>query len=189
MRIGKRTGLMATTAAALMSLMLLTTPAGASPTANQPTGLDVSTAQSATTLGTGLYFFKNSSGKCLEIDNSSLGDGAKAQQWECKGQAGMFWRIYDNGIFGYLIVNYNSGRCLEIDNSSWSNGAKAQQWECKGQTGANWQLQFNGYDLHVINSSGKCLEIDNSSWSDGAKAQQWECKGQSGALWYLYELV
>lgn len=36
-------------------------------------------------------FVNANSGKCLEIANSSKSNGARAQQWTCKGQAGAKW--------------------------------------------------------------------------------------------------
>ncbi|TQE19226.1 hypothetical protein Sipo8835_39790 [Streptomyces ipomoeae] len=36
-------------------------------------------------------FVNAHSGKCLEIENSSKRNGARAQQWTCKGQAGSKW--------------------------------------------------------------------------------------------------
>ena len=78
------------------------------------------------------------SGKCLEISDSSLDDGAIAQQWSCLGQPGMYWRIQtaSNGLS--TIVNVNSGKCLEISDSSLDDGEKAQQWSCLGQPGMYW---------------------------------------------------
>ncbi|MEU7233375.1 RICIN domain-containing protein, partial [Streptomyces chrestomyceticus] len=76
------------------------------------------------------------SGKCLEIENSSTKNGARAQQWDCKGQAGAGWYLLDLGGGNWSIVNAKSGKCLEIENSSTKNGARAQQWDCKGQAGS-----------------------------------------------------
>ena len=130
------------------------------------------------------YVIKNASGKCLEIANSSNSNGAAAQQWDCLGQAGMYWRIADAGSGYYSIQSDSSSKCLEIESSSYSNGALAQQWDCVGQSGALWR--FSG--ANIINWSGRCLEIQNSSSSNGARAQQWDCVGQSGAQWSLVSM-
>ncbi|MFG2116698.1 RICIN domain-containing protein [Streptomyces sp. NPDC048718] len=122
--------------------------------------------------------------KCLEIANSSKSNGARAQQWTCKEQAGAAWTLrHVKGI--YYIVNARSGKCLEIANSSKSNGARAQQWTCKGQAGAKWRLVLDRHgNWQIVNNhSGKCLEIANSSKSNGARAQQWTCKEQAGSQW------
>jgi len=125
------------------------------------------------------------SAKCLEIENSSPSNGARAQQWTCVGQAGAYWglRYLDQTTFN--IINLGSNKCLEIENSSSSNGARAQQWDCLGQSGARWRFGTgNNWDL-IINASGKCLEIENSSKLNGARAQQWTCLGQPGSSWFL----
>ncbi|MFC5721997.1 RICIN domain-containing protein [Streptomyces gamaensis] len=121
---------------------------------------------------------------CLEVDNSSKSDGARVQQWDCKGQRGANWSTQDAGD-GYVhIVNKNSGKVLEIENSSRSNGARAQQWANRGQNGAKWRITSSARGLLLQNkASGKILEIDNSSRANGATAQQWDDKGQRGGYW------
>ncbi|MGK5732527.1 RICIN domain-containing protein [Streptomyces sp. URMC 124] len=72
--------------------------------------------------------------RCLEIDNSSRSNGALAQQWACKGQAGAVWKFVKVAGSGtgsqYRIVNANSGKCLEIADSRKDAGAPIQQWTC-----------------------------------------------------------
>ncbi|MFE7532162.1 RICIN domain-containing protein [Kitasatospora sp. NPDC057542] len=135
------------------------------------------------------FVIKNNNGKCLEITSSSTANGADAQQWTCKGQAGAVWRFKPAGDGFYYFVNEHSKKCLEIEGSSTKNGANAQQWTCNGQAGAKWKWQEtrsgDGMTRYLFkNHSGKYLEITNSSTANGANAQQWENKGQSGALWY-----
>jgi hypothetical protein len=192
MRINLRAGVIAASAAVL-GVMLLAAPANARPIADQtvgPTiGLTSVTPQSAPYLVPGgTYTIHNASGKCLEIENSVINNGAQAQQWDCVGQPGMYWRIYENPQFSgiYRFVNRASGRCLEIEGSSYNNGARAQQWDCVGQAGANWHFPNSGTDgTWILNASGKCLEIEGSSYNNGARAQQWDCVYQHGAIWTL----
>jgi len=142
MRINLRAAV-AAAAAALMAPLLLAAPASAKPVTAETVGLHQATSTSGPSLiPGGLYTIHNASGKCLEIENSQIGNGAKAQQWDCVGQPGMYWRVYENPQFSgiYRFVNNNSGRCLEIEGSSSSNGARAQQWDCVGQHGAIWTL-------------------------------------------------
>jgi hypothetical protein len=174
---------------ALTGLLLVAAPASARPVADHP-GASPHTAMSGTPflVPGGVYTIHNASGKCLEIENSAIGNGAAAQQWDCLGQAGMYWQVYENpqysGIFRF--VNNNSGRCLEIEGSSYNNGARAQQWDCVGQAGANWHFPTSASDnTWILNNSGKCLEIENSSYNNGARAQQWDCVNQHGAIWTL----
>ncbi|GGU85292.1 RICIN domain-containing protein [Lentzea flava] len=124
--------------------------------------------------------------KCLEIENSSGDDGARAQQWSCNGQGGALWRQKWLDNVRFYLVNV-SGKCLEIQNSSGDDGARAQQWTCNGQPGSIWYtLKVPGGDgLELVNEGGrKCLEIQNSRTDDGARAQQWGCVAIPTMKWY-----
>ncbi|MFF2117084.1 RICIN domain-containing protein [Kitasatospora sp. NPDC058184] len=113
------------------------------------------------------------SGKCLEIDDSLLTDGARAQQWTCHGLPTARWTFHwaDDA---WEVRNANSGKALEIENSLLAEGAPAQQWTFHSLPTQKWDLvkAAGGYALRNRNS-GKCLEIDDSLTTDGARAQQW----------------
>ncbi|MFF4734463.1 RICIN domain-containing protein [Streptomyces sp. NPDC001262] len=127
----------------------------------------------------------NSSKKCLEIENSSEDNGARAQQWDCNGQPGADWLVQPTDDGQYVnIVNANSGKCLEIVNSRTDNGAPAQQYDCVGIATQKWQMQGNPGNRIIRNvNSGKVLEVENSSAENGARVQQWDNSGQPGAVW------
>ncbi|MGW2168518.1 RICIN domain-containing protein [Streptomyces nondiastaticus] len=115
--------------------------------------------------------------KCLEIENSSKDNGALAQQWTCKGQAGSVWKFVKVTGSGagaqYQIVNVNSGKCLEIADSRKDYGAPVQQWTCvKGVATQLW-YEDNGY---LINKNAwrtvgiPQLAGEQPNLQDGAKA-------------------
>lgn len=122
------------------------------------------------------------SAKCLEIENSSRSNGARAQQWSCAGDGNRWYRRYITpGAF--QLVNVNSGKCLEIADSRKDNGAPAQQWDCvSGAYTQQWYVSA-GNSVFFNKNSGKALEIDGSSYSNGARAQQWEHTGAHGQYW------
>ncbi|MFD7417641.1 RICIN domain-containing protein [Kitasatospora purpeofusca] len=113
------------------------------------------------------------SGKCLEIDNSLMTDGAQAQQWSCHSLPTARWIFHWAGD-GWEVRNANSGKALEIEDSLTVEGARAQQWTFYGLPTQKWDLvkSTGGYALKNRNS-GKALEIDDSLKTDGARAQQW----------------
>ncbi|GAA1629139.1 hypothetical protein GCM10009764_60100 [Nocardia ninae] len=97
--------------------------------------------------GENLYFFTPVSHptKCLEIADYSKQNGAKAQLWDCVGQANAYWRWKDDridGVYRSFFVNLHSGKCLEIADANQSNGAVAQQWDCVGQRNAFWDDKY-----------------------------------------------
>ncbi|MFI9204977.1 RICIN domain-containing protein [Streptomyces sp. NPDC053048] len=90
---------------------------------------------------TGELIIHSDTGKCMEIENSSKANGARAQQWTCKNQAGAQWQLRFVGGGYYNIVNLNSGKCLEIADSRKDLGAPVQQWSCvKGLATQLWYL-------------------------------------------------
>ncbi|MGW7786453.1 RICIN domain-containing protein [Streptomyces tricolor] len=117
-------------------------PAAAAPAAapERPmTGTHLAgTADGAIDARATVFIIRNHSGKCLEIENSSKRNGARAQQWTCNGQDGAKWRFVETSGDRLYIVNARSGKCLEIENSSRRNGARAQQWTCNSQAGSLW---------------------------------------------------
>ncbi|MDT0447894.1 RICIN domain-containing protein [Streptomyces hesseae] len=145
-----------------------------------PTTADAASAKSVHLAGS---LIKNDkSGKCLEVEGSSSANGARVQQWDCKGQAGANWGSRAVGG-GYIqIINLNSGKCLEIADSRKENGAPAQQWSCVDGVATQ---QWIAYDTGVIvnRNSGKVLEIDSGSTRNGARAQQWEFANVKQQIW------
>jgi len=171
-------------------MMMLAAPANAVSIANQAAGPHDVTAQSYPQWWFppgAIFAIHNASGKCLEIENSSANSGAQAQQWDCVGQRGMYFQIWENppGSGNFKLTSLYTRKCLEIEGSSYSNGARAQQWDCVGQLGAVWHFPSSFNSTWIVNNSGKCLEIENSSYNNGARAQQWDCVGQHGSVWSL----
>ncbi|AWZ18175.1 RICIN domain-containing protein [Streptomyces sp. ICC1] len=129
----------------------------------------------------------NSSGKCLEIENSSTANGAKAQQWTCVGQSGAYWKTVPAGSPAeFWIVNAKSGKCLEVENGWKHNGAPVQQWTCT--PGVKHQLWMGAGPrpggAAIMNSgTGKFLEVENSSGANGARVQHWQYAQVSGQAW------
>lgn len=133
------------------------------------------------------------SNKSLEISDSSIKDGDRAQQWnynnsdyrECQE-----WRFDLVGDNCYKITNINSQKALEISNSGKKNGDRAQQWEWADIPCQKWELSNNGDGTYKIQNknSGKVLEISDSSFDDGERAQQWEWANIACQKWILVEL-
>ncbi|MEV7729108.1 RICIN domain-containing protein [Streptomyces sp. NPDC087917] len=141
-----------------------------------------------------MYIKNAHSNKCLEIENSSKVNGAKAQQWSCVGQSGAKWKLRPLGNDQYLIVNVNSGKCLEVENGWRHDGARIQQWTCDASLGhQKWEYIQNigsGGDLWLWNvGTSHLAEVENSWTHDGAPVQQWTAATNPntarGQQWYF----
>ena len=77
---------------------------------------------------------------CLEINEASQADGARAQLWDCVGAPQQIWNIerLDKGV--YELHPSQSNKCLEIGDSSSNEGVAAQQWSCAEVMGQRWEI-------------------------------------------------
>jgi hypothetical protein len=107
----------------------------------------------------------NHSGKCLEVYNASLDDGANVQQANCSNCSHQLWLLEQVSDGYYRIIANHSGKCLEVFNASLDDGANVQQANCSDQDNQLWKLEAVGNGLYKISAkhSGKCLEAFNST--------------------------
>lgn len=126
----------------------------------------------------GPFSVKNrNSGKCLEVNNASLADGAGVLQWTCHRMNHQLWRVIDLGNGYQRLVVEHSNKCLEVNNASNTPGAGVLQWPCHGGTHQQWKRidRGNGWVQFQARHSSQCLEIDHASFANGAGALQWHC--------------
>jgi hypothetical protein len=128
----------------------------------------------------------NHSGKCLEVFNASLDDGANVQQANCSNGSNQLWQLEHAGDGYYKIIANHSGKFLEVSSNSTADGANVQQNEYTGNDSQLWKFEAVGNDLVKISAkhSGKCLEAFNST-ADGANVYQADYWGHDNQLWKL----
>lgn len=128
----------------------------------------------------------NHSGKCLEVYNASLDEGANVQQANCTNASNQLWLLEQVNNGYYRIIADHSGKCLEVCNASLDDGANVQQANCSGQDNQLWKLEAVGNSLFKISvkHSGKCLEAFNSI-ADGANVYQADFWSHDNQLWKL----
>ena len=99
-------------------------------------------------------------GKCLDVNNARLDDGAQVQTFACHGGPSQLW--YTEGVTDpYVqcremtfcnnarttIRAKHSGKCLDADNPSPSlsnlpkQGARLQQWTCLNNLNQFWNIE------------------------------------------------
>ena len=127
------------------------------------------------------------SGKCLDVEDRSIRDGARIQQWNCSGGGNQRWDVVDRGRGYYSIVSQGSGKALEIADNSNQDGGIVQQNRYNGRDHQLWRLEKAGGNRYrlVGAGSGKCLDVFDASRNDGAKVQQWSCSGGYNQVWLL----
>jgi hypothetical protein len=129
----------------------------------------------------------NHSGKCLEVSNASLDDGANVQQANCSTCSNQFWELESVGNGYYKLIANHSGKCLTVANASLDDGANVQQATCSDSENQLWKLETVGNGTYKLTArhSGKCLEVVDNSTADGANVQQNEYWERDNQLWKL----
>ncbi len=85
------------------------------------------------------------SGKCADVANASLNNGANVQQWDCSGGANQLWKFVKQIDGTYMVVCKSNGKALDVSPSSLSsnnlgNGANVQQWDAYGGENQKWWI-------------------------------------------------
>ena len=82
----------------------------------------------------------NHSGKCLEVFNASLDDGANVRQANCSDCDNQLWKLeaVGNGLF--KIIAKHSSKSLEAFNST-ADGTNVYQADYWGHDNQLWKLE------------------------------------------------
>ncbi|MFF1696416.1 RICIN domain-containing protein [Streptomyces sp. NPDC058257] len=122
------------------------------------------------------------SGKCADIADESLGDGATAVQWSCsRGSLNQQFWFQDSGDGTVRAMLRHSGKCLDVRDASTEDGAAVVQSACGEGDSQRWTVRnATGGGVHLVaRHSGKCLDVQNRSTGDGAPLIQWACDGEA----------
>ncbi len=115
------------------------------------------------------------SGQVLDVNQCSLTNGMKVQQWPWQGGNCQRWKITatDNGF--YKLTAQHSGQALEVGSALATNGAKVNQWPSNDCTCQQWKIESTeaGFYKLTARHSDQVLEVGSALTSDGAAVNQW----------------
>jgi hypothetical protein len=162
------------------------------------------TASSAQTFNEGEYYqIRNlNSGKCLDVRNLSVANGAALQQWDCNlafPQRSQVWQVVAVGDGSFRIVSGGSAKCVDVPFASTANSVMMQQWECN-LTWPQWGQVYtmvpgatSGYYFirAVIPNASKCLDVQDFSTANGGNVDTYDCgpNFQSNQEWAFVDFA
>ncbi|MEU5222356.1 ricin-type beta-trefoil lectin domain protein [Streptomyces toyocaensis] len=129
----------------------------------------------------------HSSGRCMDVRNSSTANGAVVQLWGCNGTGAQQWYVGSDGAIRAL------GACLEVPDGATADGTLVQLWECDG--GANQRFTVTDAGEIVVRATNKCLQNANEdnrikmTSCTEAVGQHWKVSGHASEEWESGELV
>jgi endo-1,4-beta-xylanase len=151
----------------------------------------LSTAASCLNIDNGIYVIKSrSSGKALEVQNSSLSDNARIQQWDYVKILTQQWRVERLSDGYYKIVNNNSGKSLHVENASLDKLARLTQWSYTGANNQRWCFADVGGGYVAIAAKHSNRDVAVLGNANGAPAQQYDTISPNGNFnWKLEKIT
>ncbi len=125
---------------------------------------------------------KTFANKVLDVDNASVSDGAKVQQWSPNGGAHQQFYVDPCGSRDYpdevRLIAAHSGRVLDIAGNGGA-GTQLIQWPWHGGANQRWRLEAAGSQVHIVSARNPKLVADVAQVSadDGAPVIVWAPNG------------
>jgi len=128
------------------------------------------------------------SGKCIDVYNGSVDDGAQMMQERCDRRDTQQFTLVSVGDT-YQIVGKLSGKCLTVSGASIDNGAPVLQSGCTGGDNQLWYVRLRGDHFQLVaKHSKKCIEVPGGNKNMGIQLVQWPCHGGANQAWAIASL-
>lgn len=127
------------------------------------------------------------SGKVMDVEASSMTNGANISQYHWMNTSNQKWVISYAGGGYYSVAAVHSGQAADVVASSTADGANITQWPYYGGTNQQWQITDAGsghYKL-INRNSGKAMEVAGFSLADGGNIQQYAYYATDNQKWAL----
>ncbi|WP_327673944.1 RICIN domain-containing protein [Kitasatospora sp. NBC_00458] len=121
-------------------------------------------------------------GKCLEVADWRIDDGAPIRMWSCTSGNNQDWYWTDRDE----LVNVRSGKCLDIPGLSTDQGVQAVLWTCNGGRNQAWSdaNRLHSGSRTIVNlNSGLNLDVKGANPADGTAVIQWAPNNGYNQAW------
>jgi GH43 family beta-xylosidase len=137
--------------------------------------------------GTPRTLVNRSSGRCLDVQNPNLNDGANVGQYTCNGGNWQRWHLIDLGNGYHRIQSVHSGKVLDVAGVSTQDGANVTQYAWNGGSNQQWQVVTTTAPWFrlVARHSGKVLDLQDCAQADGANVRQWTWLNNNCQQWQV----
>lgn len=127
------------------------------------------------------------SGKAMDIQGGSTGNGARLLQWSFHG--GQNQQFFPDPVGGgyYRLVALHSQKVLDVYGASAADGAEVIQWPWHGGDNQRFRIEplGDGYARIIAKHSGKAFDVYGGSIDNGARIIQWPWHGGNNQRWLL----
>ncbi|WP_458246270.1 RICIN domain-containing protein [Streptomyces sp. MAI_2237] len=118
------------------------------------------------------------SGKCADVPNQSLWQGAAISQYTCNSGTNQKWWFKDLGTGYYALMGRGSSLCLQ------ENASTVTQENCTGATAQQWSVVTSGSYVNIkARATGECLDVSGASTANSAAIITYTCSGATNQQW------
>ncbi|AQG82454.1 hypothetical protein AWR27_11895 [Spirosoma montaniterrae] len=127
------------------------------------------------------------SGKVLEVNNGSTGNGAALVQRTNSNKAWQQWRLRATSSGFYRLVAVHSGKAADVNAASTADWATVIQWPVHSGTNQEWRPQINadGFYTLMARHSQKMLDVRNGETGEGIPIIQYMPNGTVAQQWRI----
>jgi hypothetical protein len=94
-------------------------------------------------------------GRCVDVDNSNLGNGSAVQLWECWDGPNQRWSW---SVTEGLFRTHSNGACLDDANGGTQPGTGVDVWQCENRAVPRW----NFGQFYLQGMGNKCIDVDSN---------------------------
>jgi hypothetical protein len=131
------------------------------------------------------------SGKCLDVKEAGLANGAPLQQWTCNGTSAQKFRLANRGGDVYSLVAIHSGKTLSVQNSFAQDTTPIIQWDFSNTSNQKFRVvpSANGSYTVRFTHAEKCMDVAGTSSDDGKAVHQYQCVGVADQDWIFKKVT
>jgi hypothetical protein len=122
-----------------------------------------------------------SSGSCINVDNSSGLSGYRIDQWTCAGGVNQNFVFTPTADGYYTIQPQNDNLCLDAGSGSVTTAVQVVQNPCSGIGSQKWKVQTNndGFWSIITYGGAGCLDVYAGRTANGTALTTYACHGAS----------
>ncbi|GAB4084811.1 hypothetical protein GCM10028784_14410 [Myceligenerans cantabricum] len=117
------------------------------------------------------------SGRCVDVPEALLNDGATLQIYDCNGSVAQRWTVSATGE-----LRVGGTKCLD-DPSGGASGVGVAINECHGGANQRWSAGTDGTVRNI--ETGLCLDVEGAGTENGSPLNVYECHAGANQQWSI----
>jgi hypothetical protein len=119
----------------------------------------------------------NTSGRCIDVPNSSIVDKNRLWIYNCNGTGAQYWTAKTDGSLQAL------GKCLDLNQNKRANGTAIQLYTCNNSAAQKWTRQTSDRTIRLTGNKNYCVTVVANSNNNKSQLELRTCNGSTSQKW------